>query len=832
MILIVDDKSENIFALKRLLELNNFEVDTALSGEDALKKVLKNNYKLIILDVQMPGMDGFEVAEAISGLSKSKDTPIIFLSAVSTDKKFIAKGYSSGGIDYIAKPVDPDILLLKVKTFYHIYEQSRALKKIQSELRHEIDARKKAQFEQNRKTLELQSILESIPQIAFMANASGDIEYVNEQWYIYSDHKNAFPEIYDGDIAVSGFWQKTMIDHTSLSVEVCIRKLCDNVHRFHLLNLIPVKEDREIIKWVGTFTDIHEQKLSKDFLEKRVEERTSELIIANKELAFRNKEKGNRAAELDIANKELLFQNEEKEKRADELIVANLQLATQSKEKEKRADELIIVNLQLATQSKEKERRAAELIIANKELAFQNYEKERRASELITANKELAFQNNEKENRAAELIVANKELAFQNNEKENRASELVIANKELAFQNDEKEKRAAELIIANKELAFQNDEKENRAAELIIANKELAFQNDEKENRAAELIIANRELAFQNDEKEKRAAELNIANRELAFQNEEKEKRAAELVVANKELVFQNKEKEKRAAELIIANKELVFQNDEKEKRAAELIIANKELVFQNDEKEKRAAELKQADEERTKMTADIVQRNKNLEQFSYIISHNLRAPVANILGLTNILQAIENDTAEGKKITGYLDTAAKNLDKVIRDINEILAMKHDVNERKQSIVFSSLLDEIMSGMQNNINEVPVHIISDFSQAEGMLTIKSYLYSIFSNLISNSIKYRQRFIKPVIEISSVRLKNKIQLIFKDNGLGIDIKKNGRDVFGLYKRFHNHVEGKGMGLYMVKAQLETLGGAIFVESEVNKGTEFRIEFDDK
>ncbi len=99
MILIVDDKRENIFSLKKILELNSFKVDTALSGEEALKKILRNSYFVIILDVQMPGMDGFEVAEAISGYSKSKDIPIIFLSAVNTEKKFITKGYASGGDD-------------------------------------------------------------------------------------------------------------------------------------------------------------------------------------------------------------------------------------------------------------------------------------------------------------------------------------------------------------------------------------------------------------------------------------------------------------------------------------------------------------------------------------------------------------------------------------------------------------------------------------------------------------------------------------------------------------------------------------------------------------
>lgn len=145
MILIVDDTPENLISLKKVLEHHNFEVDTASSGEEALKKVLKNEYVLIILDVQMPGMDGFEVAEAISGYSKAKETAIIFLSAANTELKFITKGYSSGGLDYITKPVDMDILLLKVKTFYRIYEQSRKLIEVQKALLDEIEYRKKAE---------------------------------------------------------------------------------------------------------------------------------------------------------------------------------------------------------------------------------------------------------------------------------------------------------------------------------------------------------------------------------------------------------------------------------------------------------------------------------------------------------------------------------------------------------------------------------------------------------------------------------------------------------------------------------------------------------------
>src|ERR1700743_2943371 len=138
MILIVDDKPENIFSLKTILELHSFPTDTAISGEEALKKILKKPYALIILDVQMPGMDGFEVAEAISGYSKTADIPIIFLSAVNVSKEFITKGYASGGRDYLVKPFDTDILVLKIRTFIRLNQVQQSLEK-------EIEQRKIAE---------------------------------------------------------------------------------------------------------------------------------------------------------------------------------------------------------------------------------------------------------------------------------------------------------------------------------------------------------------------------------------------------------------------------------------------------------------------------------------------------------------------------------------------------------------------------------------------------------------------------------------------------------------------------------------------------------------
>jgi len=622
--------------------------------------------------------------------------------------------------------------------------------------------------------------------------------------------------------------------------------------------------------------------------------------------------------------------------KSDELVIANKKLAFQNKEKEKRADELVIANKELAFQSEEKEKRAAELIIANKELNFQNKKKEKQAAELIIANKELAFQNKEKEKRAAELIIANKELAFQNEEKEKRAAELIVANKELAFQNKEKEKRAAELIVANKELAFQNKEKEKRAAELIIANKELAFQNDEKEKRAAELIIANKELAFQNEEKEKRAAELVIANKELAFQNEEKEKRAAELIIAYKELIVQHEEKERLAKELIFSNKEQVIQNEEKDKKSKEarresteylenlinftnapIIVWNTrykiirfnrafesisgrtekdvigesiEILFPPAQKDssmeliKKAlkgerlevveinilhidgsvrtllwnsanntspdgktpvatiaqgydiTERKRAEEEIILMNDTLEQKviertqqlenaNKELEAFSYSVSHDLRAPLRHIGGFIDLLI---KKNAQQLDETGlrYLNTISESSHEMGDLIDALLTFSRlsRTELQRTKINTINMITRILKTFSDELDSRNVEInISELPDAMGD---ENLMNQVWVNLISNALKYSRKKEKAIIDIGGRIEKDKTIFYIKDNGAGFDMKYADK-LFGVFQRLHKprDFEGIGIGLANVNRIVTRHGGTCWAEGEVDKGATF-------
>lgn len=236
----------------------------------------------------------------------------------------------------------------------------------------------------------------------------------------------------------------------------------------------------------------------------------------------------------------------------------------------------------------------------------------------------------------------------------------------------------------------------------------------------------------------------------------------------------------------------------------------------------------KTSEYEKAQMMNDLIQRNKDLEQFAYIVSHNLRAPVANIIGVTDIFKMSDVEPEEKLSLINALNQSAFALDNVIKDLSLILQIRREVSEQKTLIHFSDIIQEIKQSIENLVKSEKVNFEIDFSEIDQIISVKSYIYSIFYNLVSNSIKYKQSHLNPVIKIKSTVVENQIVIYFSDNGLGIDLKKNKDTVFGMYKRFHTHIEGKGMGLFMIKTQVETLGGKINIRSELNRGTEFKIE----
>jgi PAS domain S-box-containing protein len=234
------------------------------------------------------------------------------------------------------------------------------------------------------------------------------------------------------------------------------------------------------------------------------------------------------------------------------------------------------------------------------------------------------------------------------------------------------------------------------------------------------------------------------------------------------------------------------------------------------------------AELDKTKVTQHLIQRNRDLEQFTFIVSHNLRGPVVNILGISNILNTEFLDPEELKNFISSLCMSANSLDNVLKDLNTILQVKNDINEKKEQISFSTLVNEISVSIAKLLEKDNVTIIQNFTAINEIYSLRAFVYSIFYNLIINSVKYAQPNLPAKIEIKSEYKNGKTVLTFKDNGLGIDLNKNSNKVFGLYNRFHRHREGKGMGMFMTKTQVEALGGTIAIESEPLKGTLITIK----
>ena len=269
----------------------------------------------------------------------------------------------------------------------------------------------------------------------------------------------------------------------------------------------------------------------------------------------------------------------------------------------------------------------------------------------------------------------------------------------------------------------------------------------------------------------------------------------------------------------VIWNKVRWLNVKNSENKSWGFILVNKDIT------EEKIAAL-----ELERITADLIQHIKDLEQFTYIISHNLRAPVANIIGLSDMLGEPDLDPDMKRAVVERVSASIKNIDTIIQDLNHILQARELMIEKRETVYFNELVETIKTSIHNTVVDEKVQFDCCFDEVEAMFTIRSYLYSIFYNLASNSIKYRQVGVAPVISIKSYKVGDKIELRFKDNGKGIDLDKNAGELFGLYKRFDTTMEGKGMGLFMVKTQVGSLGGTIQIKSKLGEGTEFVIQFD--
>lgn len=227
-------------------------------------------------------------------------------------------------------------------------------------------------------------------------------------------------------------------------------------------------------------------------------------------------------------------------------------------------------------------------------------------------------------------------------------------------------------------------------------------------------------------------------------------------------------------------------------------------------------------------LIAELTQNNKDLKQFNYITSHNLRAPLSNLKASLSLIEELTITDPILEELLKGINISTETLNQTIDDLIRILIIKDSPAIELSTLNLTQVFESVILQIQNIVTASGANIVTEFDEVGQVVFNKSYLESIFLNLLTNAIKYRSPNRDLKVKIKSMQSTEFYYLVFEDNGLGIDLKRHKDKIFGLYQRFHNLPDSKGLGLYLVKSQLQALGGSIKVESEVDVGTTFIVK----
>jgi signal transduction histidine kinase len=222
-----------------------------------------------------------------------------------------------------------------------------------------------------------------------------------------------------------------------------------------------------------------------------------------------------------------------------------------------------------------------------------------------------------------------------------------------------------------------------------------------------------------------------------------------------------------------------------------------------------------------------LIRANKRLEELNYIAAHDMKAPLTNVLSLTKLIDESGVIKENCQELFDKLITSIKRMQHTIHTLNDVMAIQEDLLPIDEELPFTEVLNSVKNNIATQIIEAKVTIRADFTKAPYINYPQFHLQSILQNLISNAIKYRHPNKEALIEIETMKKDEGWYLFIKDNGLGMDLNSSKDSIFRLFKRMHTHVEGSGVGLYIVHSLVESHGGTIEVTSEINKGTTFKI-----
>lgn len=221
-----------------------------------------------------------------------------------------------------------------------------------------------------------------------------------------------------------------------------------------------------------------------------------------------------------------------------------------------------------------------------------------------------------------------------------------------------------------------------------------------------------------------------------------------------------------------------------------------------------------------------VSEQNKRLLNFSYIVSHNLRSHTSNISSIVDLIDSSESEE-EKEEMIQLLKSVSDSLNETMLNLNEIVNIQTNVGLVTEKLNLKQYLDNTLTILSDQIDLKGINIISSIENNIEVNYNPAYLESILYNLISNAIRYSHLERHPTINIDCYVENKKTVLKISDNGIGIDLKKNGHKIFGMYKKFSTHKDSKGIGLFITKNQIDAMGGSITVESEPNLGTTFKV-----
>jgi PAS domain S-box-containing protein len=648
---------------------------------------------------------------------------------------------------------------------------------------------------QARKQVEL--ILDTMPQIVWTANPQGETTYLNRRWYDYTHEHEQEPAGEGGAVYVHpkdgvrqlAYWPEHFPLGKVFELEVRVRRASDGMYRWHLNRAVPIRDGAgEITLWVGTATDIHDHKV----LEAALAESEARLRAM-----FEQTVVGIVLADLDL---KLTFANEQYcrilGRSREEVLTLNIRDITHPDDLDNNLEQL-----------REAKASGAPFVIEKR------YCKSDGSVVWIVNNVSLIRDQSGTPlyyMGVCQDITSRRQAQEALRESEERFRNMAEASGILIAQTDQE----GNAIYFNQEWLKLTG---RTPQELVDYGWADLFHPDDRDR-----FVADYQRAFR---------ERQVLRREFRLRGAQGEYRWQLAVVSPRygpggtfagfiSSCIDIEEQKRAEQKLRLLSQELAAVN-------AELLAANGEIKASNEG-------LSRANEELMHTNRQLDRINNDLDNFVYAASHDLKAPIHNIEGLMKVLvRSLPSDCSRSERVqesARMINDSVERFKRTIAHLTEVSKLQKEAHQAVAPVRVAKVIKEVMLDLSPLIEAADARIELAVSDCPTIEFSEKNLRSIVYNLLSNAIKYRSPDRAPLIHVSCHTEPDYYVLAVADNGLGLDLTEGKREkLFAMFKRLHNHVEGSGIGLYMVKKIIDNAGGKIEVESTLGVGSVFRVYF---